>query len=410
MRLFKKAIFALSLLFVMLLAVSSVSAADNMTENIVSIDNESSAHLKIDDGDKESSLTQNTIDLEELEYNNESDNTDSSDVISISADNSIISDDFNSNYEDLYLSNVDTYYNADYTDAYMEWCWDGYFEGKLVIYHGQSIVFSKNIKGDRIGSPDYDDCWMLVDNAGKPVPVGSYNAKLFSKQGKVLKTASIKIAKAPTDLFVDSKTTKAGNEVTIKSYIEDDCGRAEYAKGKITLKINGKTYSANVKNGKFSISFKAPSKAKKYSCKITYGGDSNYKSSSTKFTLTVKKASTTKNKKTTKKKITKFTVVVPTKLNKKISKSHGKYSIMTYKWKDEEGPHLRIYVLKNGKRFSGFSAKYYCHYSFGGGKWIITKTNNYEQKTVPDNYPWKSVYTNNILSIDKVKVTIWVKS
>ena len=101
---------------------------------------------------------------------------------------------------------------------------------------------------------------------------------------------------------------------------------------------------------------------------------------------------------------------MPTKLNKKISKSHGKYSIMTYKWKDEEGPHLRIYVLKNGKRFSGFSAKYYCHYSFGGGKWIITKTNNYEQKTVPDNYPWKSVYVNNILSIDKVKVTIWVKS
>ena len=94
MRLFKKAIFALSLLFVMLLAVSSVSAADNMTENIVSIDNESSAHLKIDDGDKESSLTQNTIDLEELEYNNESDNNDSNDVISISADNPIISDDF----------------------------------------------------------------------------------------------------------------------------------------------------------------------------------------------------------------------------------------------------------------------------------------------------------------------------
>ena len=83
---------------------------------------------------------------------------------------------------------------------------------------------------------------------------------------------------------------------------------------------------------------------------------------------------------------------------------------MTYKWKDEKGPHLRIYVLKNGKRFSGFSAKYYCHYSFGGGKWIITKTNNYEQKTVPDNYPWKSFYANNILSIDKVKVTIWVKS
>lgn len=398
---FKKAIFALSLLFVMLLAVSSVSAADNMTENIVSIDNESSAHLKIDDGDKESSLTQNTIDLEELEYNNESDNNDSNDVISISADNPIISDDFNSNYEDLYLSNVDTYYNADYTNAYMEWCWDGYFEGKLVIYHGQSIVFSKNIKGDRIGSPDYDDCWMLVDNAGKPVPVGSYNAKLFSKQGKVLKTASIKIAKAPTDLFVDSKTTKAGNEVTIKSYIEDDCGRAEYAKGKITLKINGKTYSANVKNGKFSISFKAPSKAKKYSCKITYGGDSNYKSSSTKFTLTVKKASTTKNKKTTS-----FTVVVPVKLNQYTSKTVGKYTVKVQKHTKSNSVYINVKLLKNGKKIKSNSPNHkmrvWLH--LNSGSWKYWGCNNYG-KTSYNHLNYKQY-----MAVDKAKITVWVKS
>ncbi len=405
---FKKAIFALSLLFVMLLAVSSVSAADNMTENIVSIDNESSAHLKIDDGDKESSLTQNTIDLEELEYNNESDNTDSSDVISISADNPIISDDFNSNYEDLYLSNVDTYYNADYTDAYMEWCWDGYFEGKLVIYHGQSIVFSKNIKGDRIGSPDYDDCWMLVDNAGKPVPVGSYNAKLFSKQGKVLKTASIKIAKAPTDLFVDSKTTKAGNEVTIKSYIEDDCGRAEYAKGKITLKINGKTYSANVKNGKFSISFKAPSKAKKYTGKLIYSGDSNYKSSSVKFKLTVKKSSTIKKtstikkkpktkKTTTTKKEVKFTVMVPVNFNKKISRTHGNYKVQTYKYCANDY-WLSIKIYKNGKILKKFKAKYHIYVANGKGVSVTV-----------DNNKWhKTVSARTIINAYKVKATVWV--
>ena len=395
MRLFKKAIFALSLLFVMLLAVSSVSAADNMTENIVSIDNESSAHLKIDDGDKESSLTQNTIDLEELEYNNESDNNDSNDVISISADNPIISDDFNSNYEDLYLSNVDTYYNADYTDAYMEWCWDGYFEGKLVIYHGQSIVFSQNIEGDRMGSPEYDDYWMLVNNAGKPVPVGSYNAKLFSKQGKVLKTASIKIAKAPTDLFVDSKTTKAGKKVTIKSYIEDDYGRADYAKGKITLKINGKTYSANVKNGKFSISFKAPSKAKKYSCKITYGGDSNYKSSSTKFTLTVKKASTTKNKKTIS-----FTVTAPVKFDKYSSKKVGKYTFRTIKYV-EYNSNGRYYgvtttLLKNNKPIakSKYTSTYWWH--FKSGVWKYFSKN-------------RSVTYDDVSKVDKIKVKITIK-
>ena len=402
---FKKAIFALSLLLVILLVVSSVSAADNITEDIIGIDNESSVHLKIDDGNEESSLTQNTIDLEELEYNNESDNNDSSDVISISADNSIISDGFNSNYEDLYLSDVDTYYNADYTDAYMYWCWDGYFEGKLVIYHGQSIVFSKNIKGDRIGSPDYNDYWMLVNNAGKPVPVGSYNAKLFSKQGKVLKTASIKIAKAPTDLFVDSKTTKAGKKVTIKSYIEDDCGRAEYAKGKITLKINGKTYSANVKNGKFSISFKAPSKAKKYSCKITYGGDSNYKSSSTQFTLTVKKTTTANKKKTTS-----FTVVLPVKLNQYTSKTVGKYTVKLHKYITDYGSYQHIQIsinlYKNNKKIKSSSPVYKTKvwYHFKSGSWKYLGINNYGKISYVNKFTY-----NQYLNVDKVKVAVWVK-
>ena len=84
-------------------------------------------------------------------------------------------------------------------------------------------------------------------------------------------------------------------------------GYAKTATGKVTLKINGKSYSAKVKNGKFSVSFKAPSNAKKYSCKLTFSGDSNYKSSSTKFTVTVKKNTIATSKKTTTQSVSKKT-------------------------------------------------------------------------------------------------------
>ena len=224
----------------------------------------------------------------------------------------------------MYLRDVvDAEFDANYDDAYLTYCWDGYFEGKLVIYHGNSIVFSEIIKGNCDGAPTYKDCWTLEDNNGKPVPVGSYTAKLFSKGGKVLKTSLVKIRKAPTEFLVNSKTTNPGKKITIKDYVYGDWDYAEYAKGKITLKINGKSYSANVKNGKFSISFKAPSKPKKYSCKLIYSGDSNYKSSSTTFKLTVKKSTTAAKKKTTTKKTT----------TKK--KSSSKYKIITTKAKSK---------------------------------------------------------------------------
>ncbi len=311
--------------------------------------------------------------------------------------------------KNAYISVVNEYYNQ---NLEINYGWEGNLDGYFKIFKGNSLVYNKRINTGSTVSDYFEYNKHDYNHVTNQLSVGSYTAKLVADDGTILKTSSFKIIKTPTDLSIGSKNAKSGKKITISSNVLDDItgGCAKTANGQVTLTINGKTYSAKVKNGKFSISFKAPSKAKKYTSKLIYSGDSNYKGSSKTFKIIVKKGSTTKNKKTTKKKITKFTVVVPTKLNKKISKSHGKYSIMTYKWKDGEGPHLRIYVLKNGKRFLGFSAKYYCHYSFGGGKWIITKTNNYEQKTVPDNYPWKSVYANNILSIDKVKVTIWVKS
>ena len=101
----------------------------------------------------------------------------------------------------------------------------------------------------------------------------------------------------------------------------------------------------------------------------------------------------------------KFTVKVPVKLNKKMSKTYGKYKVTTYKWVDyysngKKDAHLRISIYKNGKKLLGFDAKYWVHYKTGGGVWLYTKNAGGGYKSNPIGY-------NNVLKTDKVTATIW---
>lgn len=303
----------------------------------------------------------------------------------------------------VYISAVNEYYNQ---NMEINYGWEGNLDGYFKIFKGNSLIYNKRINTGGNVSDYFEYSKHDYNYVNSQLSVGSYAVKLVADDGTILKTSSFKIIKTPTELSVGSKNAKSGKKITISSYVLDDVmgGCAKKATGQVTLKVNGNYYYANVKNGKFSISFKAPSKIKKYSCKLTYGGDSNYKSSSTKFTLTVKKATTKKT--TTKKKTTSFTVVVPVKLNKKVSKSYGVYKVRTYKWVDysngKKDAHLRITVYKNGKRLTGFDAKYWVHYKTGGGVWLYTKN------AAGTSYKSSPIGYINVLKVDYVKTTVWV--
>ena len=205
----------------------------------------------------------------------------------------------------------------------------------------------------------------------------SVNAKKFKSKVKVSK-----VIKA-----------KPNSKVTIKAKIYHD-GSKKAKSGFVKFKINGKTYKSKIKNGVAKVTIKTPKKTKTYVCKATYLGNKNIKSSSAKFKIKVKKT-------------TKFTLVVPAKLNKKIIRSYGKYSVKTHKYifinsNGKKDATLKIYVLKNGKRFTGFSAKYWIHYNTGGGIWLYSKN----VKSL--NWKYNYVGYKNVLKVDYVKATVWV--
>lgn len=219
----------------------------------------------------------------------------------------------------------------------------------------------------------------------------------------------ITVVKSDSDIYVDSMTKiKPLSKITVKAEVTHGYG-SKVKSGTVKFKINGKTYKAKIKKGIAKITIKSPKKAKTYKCKATYIGNKNIKSSSTKFTITVKKmvkktTEKTKKKKTNKKKahkISKFTVVVPVELNKKYSGDYGHYSVKTYKYLYDyygiEHSHVDVHVYKNGKKINNFKAKY-VFYTDNGKTMTVDVNSNY----------WRATSSfSNVLDIYKVKATVW---
>lgn len=75
---------------------------------------------------------------------------------------------------------------------------------------------------------------------------------------------------------VKSFTANAGTTFYCYAYVTDKYDGANYNGGYVYYKINGKTYKAYLNDGVSILKFKIPSKAKTYTCKATYYGDSQF--------------------------------------------------------------------------------------------------------------------------------------
>lgn len=130
------------------------------------------------------------------------------------------------------------------------------------------------------------------------------NSRYTSESSSILKI----ISKYGTKISVKSVTGYQGKKVKLKAIVKDDMGR-KLKKGTVYFTINGKTYSAKVKNGVATIKIKYPKakywdydhkvkrgylyKIKYYKsiikCKVQFKKNGNYLGSSSNFKVTSKK-------------------------------------------------------------------------------------------------------------------------
>lgn len=204
----------------------------------------------------------------------------------------------------------------------------------------------------------------------------------------------VDVGKYGSSIIVSAPSkVKPGAKTIIKASVYYKDGTKKLTSGIIKFKINGKTYKSNIKKGVAKLIIKAPKNPKTYTFKASYSGTKDIDADSTTFKMTVELS---------------FTVVVPTKLNKKINRYYGKYKVQTYKWIDYDSDgrhaHLVVKLYKNGKKLTYYKAKYYVHYSFGGGTWLYT--NNHGET----GYKTTDVGYNRVLKADWVKVKLWVWS
>ena len=144
-----------------------------------------------------------------------------------------------------------------------------------------------------------------------PNKAGTFNYKVtFHPYSDYIyrSSANLKIiSKYKTKTTIKSITGYQGNKVKLTATVKDDDGN-KIKKGKVIFKINGKTYSANVKKGVASVTIKYPkamldkkntiTKGKykyetlhyksTYECSVTFKGDDKYMSSSKTFKITSK--------------------------------------------------------------------------------------------------------------------------
>ena len=135
-----------------------------------------------------------------------------------------------------------------------------YIEGKIEISNGETQYFFTDSQGQFT--------WVPSLNAG------TYQVKYslspnFNHISAASVTRNIVINKAPVTVKATKVSAYIGSKVKLKATVTSEGKNVK--EGKVTFKINGKTYTADVKNGVATKSVKLP-KAKKYTYTATFNG------------------------------------------------------------------------------------------------------------------------------------------
>ena len=282
----------------------------------------------------------------------------------------------------------------------------------ISIYYGQSIFIYANVNKPYFASNEYNEGSVVFKINGKEYSANIINgvAKLKFNNNLDIKTYDCSVSYNGNDQINPSSnmfkiTVKKTNTLTktnsIKSYPKSKSKLKIYVKdkfgnkinGKVKVKINGKIYYAQAKNGLAKISFTTPKKVKTYKASAQFLGDGHYISSSCKFKMIIKKAPVKKKttKKTTEKKTTKKTTKKKTTKKKKSSKykiinskakfywvykKSGKFLVSTKIWDMTAGfmapcKYVDTFLYKNGKLLA--QSKYKVKMKLNG-KWTKWRT------------------------------------
>ena len=128
--------------------------------------------------------------------------------------------------------------------------------------------------------------WLWAGNK-KDAPLKAYLRREINIKEPVKPTT--KVTKKATKIVAKKKTFKA--KVKVKKYtITLKSGKTLLKKVKVTLKVKGKTYKATTnKKGKATFKIKNLKKKGTYNAVIKFKGNKNYKASSKKVKIKVKK-------------------------------------------------------------------------------------------------------------------------
>lgn len=273
----KKGLYFITILIVSLFLISSVSALEDSTNETCGINDA----IQVENNGDVISICENESDVVNTE----------------SMGNSTLTDEgYEDDYDDIWVEvePITTYYNSGEKLVFE------LGDTTLVqIDDGEKIVYSEWFSASDRGSCDL-----------KGLAPGKYNVKFYDNRlgQNLIEVTTITILESSTKLSVKSFTALPGGKYTIKAYLKDKNGGKSYNTGIVKFKIDGKTYSANLKNGVASLKITAPKNEKTFSCSATFNGNKYVKGSSAKFNIKVSKSNTVVLKKNRSIQVGKYTI------------------------------------------------------------------------------------------------------